>query len=270
MGSSRSVAVAQTYPVAGDVAANTEEHVRLARVAAAEGAGVVVFPELSLTGYELDLADRLAFSEGDDRLAPLLDAAASDGVTLVVGAPARLGDALHIGAFIVRPDRTTDLYTKRRLGAFPPGAACDSCTGSVPPAEATVFRPGDRDPLVRLGTHVAAVAVCADIGNPAHPERAAGRGADTYLAGMFLTPSDFGGDAERLSRYAVRHRMMVAFANFGGPSGGLRSAGRSSIWSDQGELLVRLGESGSGIGVVTETDHGPRCRLVMADWPANG
>lgn len=122
-----------------------------------QGAGVVVFPELSLTGYGLDLAGRLAFSEGDDRFAPLLDAAALNGVTLVVGAPARLGDALHIGA-------------------FPPGAACDSCTGSVPPAEVTVFRPGDRDPLVRFGTHVAAVAVCADIGNPAHPERAAGRG----------------------------------------------------------------------------------------------
>lgn len=36
--------------------------------------------------------------------------------------------------------------------------------------------------------------------------------------------------------------MMVAFANFGGPSGGLRSAVRSSIWSDAVELLVRLGE----------------------------
>jgi predicted amidohydrolase len=265
MGGSRSVAVAQTCPVAGDVPANAGEHVRLARIAAAEGAGVVVFPELSLTGYELELAGGLAFSEGDDRLAPLLDVAASDGVTLVVGAPVRLGGSLHIGAFVVYPDRTTDLYTKHRLGAFPPGAACDSFTGAVPPAEAAVFRPGDRDPLVRLGGHLAAVAVCADIGNPAHPERAAGRGADTYMAGMFVIPSDFDGDALRLSRYAEQHRMLTAFANFGGPSGGLRSAGRSSIWSDTGELLVRLGESGSGVGVVRETGHGPRSRVVMAD-----
>jgi len=267
MGSSRSVAVAQTCPVAGDVPANLDEHVRLARRAAKEGAGVVVFPELSLTGYELDRASRLAFSEDDDRLAPLLDAA-SHGVTLVVGAPVRLGDALHIGAFVIYPDRATDLYTKRRLGAFPPGAACDSCTGAVPPAEAAVFRPGDRDPLARFGTHVAAVAVCADIGNPAHPERAAGRGADTYLAGMFVIPSDFAGDTERLSGYAKRHRMLTAFANFGGPSGGLRSAGRSSIWSDAGELLVRLGECGSGVGVVTETEHGPRSRAIMTDSSA--
>lgn len=50
---SRSIAVAQTCPVAGDVQANLDEHLRLARLAAEEGAQVVVFPELSLTGYEL-------------------------------------------------------------------------------------------------------------------------------------------------------------------------------------------------------------------------
>jgi len=50
---SRSIAVAQTCPVAGDVQANLDEHIHLARLAAKEGAQVVVFPELSLTGYEL-------------------------------------------------------------------------------------------------------------------------------------------------------------------------------------------------------------------------
>jgi predicted amidohydrolase len=61
--------------VAGNVQANLDEHVRLADLAAAEGA-VVVFPELSLIGYELALARELAFSESDPRLYPLLDVAA--------------------------------------------------------------------------------------------------------------------------------------------------------------------------------------------------
>ena len=50
---SRSIAVAQTCLVAGNVQGNLDEHIRLARLAAKEGAQVVVFPELSLTGYEL-------------------------------------------------------------------------------------------------------------------------------------------------------------------------------------------------------------------------
>ena len=159
--------------------ANLDEHVRLARLAAAEGARVVVFPELSLTGYEMELAGELAFSEDDARLFPLLDVAASHGVTLIVGGPVRLGPSLYIGAFILHPDRTSELYTKHRLGAFPPSASCDSCSGTVPSAEATVFQPGDRNPLIRFGNHVAAVAVCADIGRPAHPQQAAERGADS-------------------------------------------------------------------------------------------
>ena len=47
-----SLAVAQTCPVGGDVDANLEEHVRLAHIAADKGARLVVFPELSLSGYE--------------------------------------------------------------------------------------------------------------------------------------------------------------------------------------------------------------------------
>ena len=264
MARSRSIAVAQTRPVRGDVPANLDEHVHLARLAAAEGAGVVVFPELSLTGYELDLAAGLAFAEDDPRLAPLLDLAASLGVVLVAGAPVRVGPLLHIGAFVLGPGRTTDTYTKRRLGAFPPSAACDSLDGTVPPAEATVFRPGDRDPLVAIPGGTAAVAVCADVGAPAHPQRAADRGADTYLASMVVIPSDYDGEAAKLGGYAARHRMLTALANFGGPSGSLRSAGRSAVWSETGDLLVRLDASGSGVAVVTEGPQGYRTRAVMA------
>jgi predicted amidohydrolase len=261
---SRTVAVAQTCPVAGDLRANLDEHERLARLAAAEGARLVVFPELSLTGYELGLARGLAFSEDDPRLNPLIDLAASLDATLVVGTPVRLGPSLHIGTFILSPDRTIEVYTKHRLGAFPPSAVCDSCHGGVPPAESTVFQPGDRNPLIRLGGHVAALAVCADISNPAHAARAADRGVDAYLVGMFVIPSDFDGEAARLGGYAMRHGLMTALANFGGPSGGLRSAGQSSIWSETGDLLVRLEAQGSGVAAVVETDHGRRTRAIMS------
>src|SRR5690242_8593637 len=104
---SHSIAVAQTCPVPGDVQANLGEHIRLTHLAATEGATVVVFPELSLTGYELTLAADLAFSESDVRLAALVDVAAADGTILVVGAPVRVGSSLHIGAFILFPDRTS-------------------------------------------------------------------------------------------------------------------------------------------------------------------
>ena len=257
---SRAIAAAQTIPERGDVDANLERHVRLIHAAADRHVRVLVFPELSLTGYELDLASGLAFTQSDPRLTPLIELASSHGMMVVVGAPVRIGGALYIGAFIVSSDGSVDLYTKHRLGAFPPEVSPD---GMVPPAEATVFQSGNLNPLLRFDGHTAAVAVCADIGRPSHPKEAADRGATHYLASMFVIPQDLEQDTARLASYAMRHCMTVVFANYGGPSGGLPSGGRSAIWSDRGELLVRLEASGTGLAVAVESDTGWRGEAVM-------
>jgi predicted amidohydrolase len=260
MAQPRSIAVAQTCPVRGDVEANLAEHVRLTRIAASGGARVVVFPELSLTGYELALASDLAFVEDDPRLSPLIEASSRWSITLIVGAPVRLGPRLHVGAFVVGLDGTVAVYTKHRLGAFPASAGCD---GVVPPAEETVFQPGDRNPLVRFGGNVAAVAVCADVGRASHPREAAARGARTYLASMFVIPSEHEAESAKLRSHAVRHSLTVAQANFGCATGGLASAGRSAIWSETGALLAQLDASGAGVAVATETERGWRARTCM-------
>jgi predicted amidohydrolase len=240
------LAVAQTCAVPGDLRANVAEHLRLARLASNRGAELVLFPELSLTGYEIESAERLALTPDDPRLDPLRDLAAVSNTVLVAGAPLRVGRRLFIGAMVVTPDRRTRVYTKRRLGAFGEAARVD---GVPPPPERTAFRAGRRDPLVRLGGQRAAIAVCADIGDPAHAARAAARGAGAYLASMFVIPSDYHADATRLRGYAIRHGFIVAMANHGAPTGGLRAAGASTIWSAEGAELLRLPTAGPGVGV---------------------
>ncbi len=262
MTTQRSIAVAQTVPRAGDVATNVREHLRLVSAARDHAAQVLVFPELSLIGYELDLASELAFSEHDPRLDPLRQAAIDARLLLVIGAPVRCGKRLHIGAFLLVPDGSIDHVTKQHLGAF---AADANPIGAVPPAESTVFDPGDRAPLASYGTHVAAVAICADSSRPEHPRSAADRGADTYLASVFVPPSDVEGDAVRLQGYAARHALVVAMANFGGPSGGLPGGGRSAIWSPAGELLVELPARGAGVAVARESDGGWQSTIAMLD-----
>jgi len=76
-----SVAVAQPPCVAHDVAANARAHAAAIRDA---GARVVVFPELSLTGYELDAAP---VDPADPRLAPITGACARTGTVALAGAP---------------------------------------------------------------------------------------------------------------------------------------------------------------------------------------
>ena len=269
MSSDRGLAVAQTCPRAGDIRVNIAEHIELVRLAAAHDAHTIAFPELSLTGYELLLARELAFSTRDARLDPLVDAAAAHDITIIAGAPVRIASKLYIGAFIITPDRSVQLYTKRHLGAFSDAARID---GAVPPAERTVFDAGDHDPLIVTEHHIAAIAVCADVGQSTHPQHAADRGATAYIASMFVIPSELNSELERLHSYAVTHRMIVAFANFACPSGGLAAAGRSTIWDERGNTVAQLGASCSGIAVATRrgswwtgstnmlTEHGPRAR----------
>ncbi|MDQ3279881.1 MAG: carbon-nitrogen hydrolase family protein [Acidobacteriota bacterium] len=261
----RAIAVAQTTPVRGDVLANRTEHIRLLQLAAEEGAQAIVFPELSLTGYELNLGPELAFSMDDERLQPLLAAAAQSSITTIVGAPVRVDSRLHIGAFVLSPTGEIALYTKQRMGAFSAAAACD---GIVPPAEAMFFTAGEHDPFIDHGGTPAAIAICADTGLASHPQKAAQRGAKTYCASMFVIPSEFEREAGNLGRYAIEHEMVVAFANYGAATGGLASAGQSAIWSDKGERLVQLAASGSGVAVAIETPAGWRAVRRMRQHAA--
>ena len=78
------VSLAQCDAILGDVDRNLEAHLRLIAQAKGQGAGLVVFPELSLTGYMLrDLTSDVAMRREDPRLARL--AQASRELDIVAG-----------------------------------------------------------------------------------------------------------------------------------------------------------------------------------------
>jgi len=231
-------------PVPGDLAASLRRHVALANLAAEEGAEVVVFPELSLTGYELSRAAELALSPGDGRLDGLRRWVEASKTTLIVGAPIRDGGDLYLGAFVLLPTGEELVHQKRFLGTFGEEARVD---GELPPPEPEVFAVGQLAPLVPLRAGPGAVAICAEGNRLEHAALASARGARVYLSCSFVIPSEFEAATQHLQQRAAQHDLLVVFANFGGPSGGMRSAGGSSIWSPGGTLLGRLPSSGEGV-----------------------
>ena len=247
----RSMAAAQTVPTRGDVEANLQQHLQLIEKAASAGVGLVVFPELSLTGYELELGPALAFEREDPRLRPLIQAAIAHTMTLVVGAPVCLGDKLYIGAFIVGPTGELSIYTKHHLGAFRPE---DHPDGMVPPPETNFFAAGELAPLVDWNGRKLAISICADSGYASHPAAAAERGADTYLSCQFAIDAHMAFKMSRLKEAARRHGLVTVFANFGGNTGGLRAAGGSCVRRKDGAVVVRLPEAGCGLAVARECE----------------
>ena len=78
------VALGQVAPRLGDLKANLELHERAIREAVGTGCDLIVFPELSLTGYLLaDLVSELALPLDDPRLTPLLEA--SRDIDIIAG-----------------------------------------------------------------------------------------------------------------------------------------------------------------------------------------
>ena len=224
------LAVAQPLCHSHDIVGNAERHAAAVRAA---GARVVVFPELSLTGYELDAAP---LDPADARLAPLVAACADTGALALAGAPVA---GRHIAVLAVDGDGARVAYRKMWLGG----------------AEPRHFRPGPEPAVLEVDGWRLGLAVCRDTGVPAHAEATVARGVDAYLAGVLESDDDAAVPEERARRIATAHGLWVAVASFAGATGGgyARAAGGSGVWSPAGIAVVR---AGTAVGeVVTATLH---------------
>jgi predicted amidohydrolase len=214
------VVAAQPRCTAGDVAANVRAHADTVRRA---GARVVVFPELSLTGYELDAP---ALDPADSRLAPLVEACADAGSLALAGAPLPLdGGGRSLGVLAV--DGTSAHVAYRKM-----------CLGGAEPAH---FTPGTEPGVVAVDGWRLGLAVCRDMGVAEQAARTAALGIDAYVAGAVDTPEDAAVQEERALRVGRDHGVPVVVASFAGPTGGGydRTAGRSGVWAADGTRLAR-------------------------------
>ncbi len=216
------IAVAQPPCALYDVAANALAHASAVRSA---GARVVVFPELSLTGYELDVP---ALAIDDPRLAPIVAACAETGSLALVGAPVD-GEAgrSHIATLAIDGKGVEVAYRKVWLGG----------------TEAARFSPGSSPIVLDVDGWRLGLAICRDTGIPQHASDTAALGIDAYVAGVLESEEDGAIPDVRARRIATEHGVWVAIASFAGSTGGGydRAAGRSGIWSADGVAVARAG-----------------------------
>lgn len=149
----------------GDVDGNLGRLADAVREASAEGAGLIVLPELATSGYVLADPDeaRTAAMHPDDSRWRLLHEALPEGVVAVVGYAEDADDTLYNSAAVLTRDRRLGDYRKAHLWG----------------AEPALFAPGPEAglavdaPFGRLG-----VAICYDDEFPEVPRRLALGGAD--------------------------------------------------------------------------------------------
>lgn len=161
------VASVQTAPVMGDVAANVARSIELVEQAAAQGARLVVLPELANTGYMFASraeAHALAETVPDGPSSRAWIALAQRlGIYLVAGIAERSGGKLYNAAVIAGPDGYLGTYRKLHLWGD----------------ENLFFEPGDLGlPVFHTELGTLGVAICYDGWFPEVYRLLALRGAD--------------------------------------------------------------------------------------------
>ncbi|TDR77870.1 NAD+ synthase (glutamine-hydrolysing) [Paludibacterium purpuratum] len=178
------IALAQFNPIVGDIAGNTDKILALAQQAIAQGADMLVTPELALTGYppeDLLLRDHF-YRECAKGLGRLMDL---DGITLVVGHPFKQGNERFNAATVLRDGNRLGTYCKMQL---PNDEVFDECRYFTPGAAPLVFEQNG----VKVG-----VLICEDVWQVEPAAEAADAGAEVLVV---LNASPF-----HRNKLAVRH-----------------------------------------------------------------
>jgi predicted amidohydrolase len=112
------IAIAQIAPLLGQLDANLARHHALLAEARAAGAELVVFPELGLTGYQLqDLASEVAMRLDDPRLVEL--AGATQGLSAIVSFVEESADhRLFIAAALIEDGEIRHVHRKLYLPTY--------------------------------------------------------------------------------------------------------------------------------------------------------
>lgn len=261
------LAIAQLNFVVGDVVGNAKKIVDAARESHAQGARLLLTPELSIAGYAAeDLFLRPAFTEACDDAVKGIAAALADlkDMVVVVGHPT--GGSLrsrsvavqmrHNAASVIKEGRILETYAKRELPNY---QVFD---------ERRYFTPGQGTCVFEAGGVSVGLLICEDAWFDQPAELAREAGAEV-LAVINASPYHVGKEGERVARMADRARAVrlpLVYAHlvggqdevvFDGASFALRADGTPAMQAES--FLERLvfaqleRTSQGGVDVVAES-----------------
>ncbi|HST48051.1 NAD+ synthase [Jatrophihabitans sp.] len=239
------IALAQVDLVVGDLDGNCAMVRDRVRQAAAAGAQLVVFPEMTLTGYPPeDLVLRRSFRRAScaalTALATDLAAAGHGGLGVVVGYLDTDGGPRNAAAFL-QDGQVVARYFKHHLpnyGVFD---------------EDRYFKAGDQLTVVRFGDLDIGLTICEDVWQDGGPFAAAAVAEVGLLVNINGSPYERNKDDVRLTllqRRAVEARSAVVYVNQCGGQDELVFDGDSFVVDADGTLLARAPQFTEGLYLV--------------------
>ncbi len=224
------VALAQINTTVGDVWGNVEKAAEALERAVEGGAGLVVFPELTVTGYPPeDLLLRPSFIEDNLKALHEFAGRVPEGVVCAIGFVDLNGDLFNACA-VVSGGEILHRYHKRYLPNY---SVFD---------ENRYFREGSEAPILKMGQALIGISICEDIWYPGGPVREQALGGAGVLLNINGSPYHRlkGASRERmLSVRALDYGCYVVWCNLVGGQDELVFDGRSSVFDPEGSVMAR-------------------------------
>ena len=149
------IAAAQISCVLGDVAANVAKIEIFAARAKENGAALVVFPEMTDTGYSMPVIQKCAMNWKDGAVPQIQKIASNRSIAIVCGVSERDGNAIYNSQVVV--DSAGEIVAKyRKIHLF----------GSPPNDETKCFSPGSTVAYFESGDFRFGLTICYDLRFP--------------------------------------------------------------------------------------------------------
>jgi len=161
--------------------------------ARAERADVIVFPELSLTGYEPTLASRLVCDPDGREFLRFQRIVNETNMVIGVGMPTRNPNGICISMVLFQPRQNKLIYSKRYLHSD----------------EEPFFVTGDNLSPLTFSEMKIAPAICYEISIPEHAAHAIADGANIYLASVNKSVNRIDDALQRLGDIASGYSIPV-------------------------------------------------------------
>jgi predicted amidohydrolase len=231
------ICAAQIKPIKGDIENNISNHRKLIDHAVSEKATIIIFPELSLTGYEPGLAKELATDQDDSRFDVFQQISDTKHITIGAGMPLKNSSGITISMIIFEPGKPRRIYSKQHLHAD----------------ERPYFVGGNHQVFLERDKNKTALSICYELSAPEHSENAYKNGAKIYISSVAKSVSGTEKALESLSGIAKKYSMTVLMSNCIGHCDNFNCGGKSSAWNDKGELTGQLDVTNEGI-LIIDTD----------------
>ena len=225
------ICIAQTKSEKGNIQRNIENHLEFIERAIILQADLIIFPELSITNYEPNLAKELATDIESNIFSPFQEISNKKGITIGIGMPTKTTYGINISMLIFQPNMERTIYSKQMLHSD----------------ELPYFVCGKNQTFLTIKGVKIAIGICYETLQREHFLNAKNQGINLYIASEAKPKGGIEKAYKHFPQIANEFNTPVLISNCVGHCDNFISVGQSAIWNKKGELIEQLDDNNQGL-----------------------